>query len=273
MIPEALAFTAAAGGIWHSMRHAWWRSTVPLRHPRILMYHMIQRHRSGSPLNGLRVPPEMFEAQLRWLRDHGWTFRTVSELVNNWGAQPEKTVALTFDDGFRDNLEFALPLIEKYDAKATLYLVWDRNIDWAPNKKKHHDSGELLTEPKLNNEEVKQLVASGRFELGGHTLTHLNMAKSDRETKRRELSDSKRQIEAQFQTLVRSFAYPFGLYLPDDVELVRDAGYSSAVTVKSGIDTDSSPDMLQLRRVKIGGKESLRDFALRMRTGLRAWNK
>jgi peptidoglycan/xylan/chitin deacetylase (PgdA/CDA1 family) len=273
MIPEALALTAAAGGIWHSLRHAWWRGTVPLRHPRILMYHMIQQHRPGSPMNGLRVPPAMFESQLRWLRENGWTFLTMSELVDQWTQLPEKSVALTFDDGYRDNLELALPLIEKYDARATLYLVWDRTIDWAPKKKAHHNSGELLTEPKLTDEEGERLVASGRFELGGHTLTHLNMAKTETTLKRHELIESKRLIESRFQTPVQSFAYPFGIYLPEDVELVREAGYSSAVTVESGIDTASRPDMLQLRRVKVGGKESLRDFALRMRTGMRAWNK
>ena len=273
MISEAIALTAAAGGIWHSLRHAWWRKTVDYRHPRILMYHMIQWHRPGSALNGLRVPPEMFEAQLQWLRSHGWSFYTVSELIEQWNQLPEKSVALTFDDGYRDNLEHALPLLEKYDARATLYLVWDREIDWAPQKKAHHNSGELLTEPKLSDEDVAQLVRSGRFEIGGHTLTHLNMVKSDATTKRRELTDSKQRIESLFQTSVRSFAYPFGLYAPEDVELVREAGYTSAVTVESGIDTARAPDWLKLRRVKIGGRESLRDFALRMRTGLRAWNK
>ena len=99
------------------------------------------------------------------------------------------------------------------------------------------------------------------------------MVKSDATTKRRELTDSKQRIESLFQTSVRSFAYPFGLYAPEDVELVREAGYTSAVTVESGIDTARAPDWLKLRRVKIGGRESLRDFALRMRTGLRAWNK
>lgn len=273
MIPEALALTAAAGGIWHSMRHAWWRGTVSYRHPRILMYHMIQRHRPRSPLNGLRVPPEMFEAQLQWLRSNGWSFFTVTELIEQWDRAPEKSVALTFDDGYRDNLEHALPLIEKYDAKATLYLVWDRSIDWAPNKKAHHNSGELLTEPKLSDDEVARLVATGRFEIGGHTLTHINMAKSDAATKRRELTESKQRIESRFQTPVQSFAYPFGLYEAEDVDLVREAGFTSAVTVESGIDTTSTPDLLQLRRVKVGGRESLRDFALRMRTGMRAWNK
>ena len=54
---------------------------------------------------------------------------------------------------------------------------------------------------------------------------------------------------------------------------IDKSGYTSAVTVQSGIDTSPNPEPLQLKRVKIGGKESLRDFALRMRTGMRAWNK
>lgn len=273
MIPQTLAFAAATGGVLYSLRHAWWRATVNYRFPRILMYHMIQHHRAWSPLNGMRVPPEVFESQLNWLRDHGWHFLTVSELVENWGNVPEKSVAITFDDGYRDNLEYALPILKKCDARATLYLVWNRTIDWAPHKRKHRNSVELLSEPRLSDTEVEQLVASGRVEIGGHTLTHINMATTNADTKLIELRESKRLIEQRFQTPVRSFAYPFGLYQPSDVELVRSSGFTNAVTVRSGIDESDDPDQFQLKRIKIGGKETLLDFSLRMRTGWRAWNK
>ncbi len=272
---EAMAIGAAAGGVWYSSRFAWWRPSVAMRYPRILMYHMIQPPRPGSSYNGLRVPPMMFEAQLEWLASEGWNFRFASDLAEGWSAAAEKTVAITFDDGYRDNLTHALPLLEKYNARATLYLVADRfsDRDWSSQKKAHHNSGELRDAAKLTDEDVDTLLASGRFELGGHTVTHLNMATADRATKQRELTESRSQLEDRFQTRVRSFAYPFGLYADGDPDLVREMGYTSAVTTHSGIDTQLDPDRFQLRRIKVSGRESMREFRLRVRTGWRAWNK
>ena len=80
---------------------------------------------------------------------------------------------LTFDDGFRDNYLAAHPLLVKYGAKATLFLVVDRfDRDWSTAKKAHHDSGELLREEKLRDAELRKMLDSGLWELGAHTLTH-----------------------------------------------------------------------------------------------------
>ena len=123
MIPQALALTAAIGGAVYSLRHAWWRATVSYSFPRILMYHMVQHHRPGSPLNGLRVPPSVFESQLRWLRDRNWSFYTMSELISQWKHLPEKSVALTFDDGYADNLINAAPILERAGIRASFYVI------------------------------------------------------------------------------------------------------------------------------------------------------
>lgn len=54
---EWLALSAALAAGWFSNRYAWWRKPVDLRHPRVLMYHMVSPHRPGAKFNGLRVPP------------------------------------------------------------------------------------------------------------------------------------------------------------------------------------------------------------------------
>jgi peptidoglycan/xylan/chitin deacetylase (PgdA/CDA1 family) len=258
---------------WFSFRYAWWRPALPYRYPRILMYHMISEPRRGARFNGLRVSPRKFEAQLRWLRDEGWHSFTLSELLALGEDAPEKSVALTFDDGYADNLHNALPLLEQYDFRATLYLVVDRfDRDWSVNKKAHHDSGELGREARLSDAEVEQMLASGRVELASHTLTHPNLATTGVAEKQHELAESRRRLEARFGVDVKSFAYPFGIYGAEDVALVRAAGYTSAVTTIAGIDA-GRPDPLQLKRVKISGKDNLLAFRLRMRCGQRGLNK
>lgn len=261
--------------VWFSIRYAWWRPAVDYRQPRVLMYHMVSNHRKGAKFNGLRVRPERFESQLSWLKDNGWNFYTVSELWERWDSLPEKSVALTFDDGYADNIENALPLLKKYGAKATIYVVVDRHErDWSTNKKAHHDSGELARERKLTDDEVKLLVASGCVEIASHTMTHINMATTPAADKRKELIESRDQLESLSGAPVRSFAYPFGIYGSDDVALAAECGYETAVTTRDGIDLRSPrPDALQLKRIKVSGKDNHLAFVMRMRGGKRGWRK
>jgi peptidoglycan/xylan/chitin deacetylase (PgdA/CDA1 family) len=260
------------GLVWFSLRYAWWRPALDYRYPRILMYHMIATPRPGARFNGLRVSPQRFERQLRWLSAQGWRSFTMSELLARAGTLPEKAFAITLDDGYADNLLQALPLLKKYRCKATLYLVVDRfDRDWSTQRKKYHDEGELKGEAKLSDQQVRELLESGCVELGSHSMTHANFLCIESAAVRWELEESRRELEKRFAVSVSSFAYPFGLYRPEQVELVKQAGYSSAVTTREGIENADSWQPLELRRIKISGKDSWLAFLLRMRGGRRGW--
>ena len=268
MLALALAIMVLAG-FGFSYQFAWWRPTINYSVPRILMYHMVSRQKPKARFNKLRVDPAEFERQLRWLRDDGWKFVFLSEVER---SAPRKSVVLTFDDGYRDNLLLADPIIEKYGAKATLYLVVDRhNRDWSQSKKLHHSDGELMNEPKLLDEDVQRMLASGRWELGAHTISHANLGTLSEEDRTREIDGSKHALQEYFRTEVRSFAYPFGLFDRDDIMAVEKAGYSTAVTTNQGISQDIVQERLQLRRVKVSGHDGLLSFRLRMRTGKCRW--
>ena len=254
--------------VYLSTRYHWWAATVPYSVPRVLMYHMVREHVTGAQFNGLRVTPRLFEQQLQWLKANGWSFYTVDEMQRELPQLPEKSVALTFDDGYEDNFTEVLPLLEKYDAKATIYVVCDRhNRDWSVNKKKHHNTGELSREPKLSDTQIEALIVSGRIEIASHTNTHINFAKCSDELAAQEIRESKQHLEQRFQIAVRSFAYPFGIFGDRDVQLVQAAGYNNAVTTEQGC-TDFR-DPFRLARVKISGKEGMLSFKLRLRIGRR----
>ena len=252
-----------------SLKYAWWKPAVDWKRPRVLMYHMVREHIDGAKFNKLRVKPAEFDQQVAWMKAQGFHFVTMQELQDNWGQHPEKTVAITFDDGYLDNLENAYPILEKYQAKATIYVVVDRHDrDWSTYKKAHHNSGELAREPKLNDAQVQFLAQSGVVEIGSHTLTHANLDKLDDAACLAELVDSKQQLEQLTGTAVNSFAYPFGIYSQRDVALAKQAGYYNAVTTKEGID-DLNPDFMQLQRIKISGKDSMFAVKLRLKLGKR----
>tara|TARA_B100000768_G_scaffold179918_2_gene198673 strand:- start:228 stop:1034 length:807 start_codon:yes stop_codon:yes gene_type:complete len=250
-----------------SLKYCWWRPTVGLEHPRILMYHMISGSLSKQKHRGLRVSPEMFERQVAWLKASNWTFIKASELFTE-KAQGDKRVAITFDDGYEDNYSQALPILKKYDACATLYLVTDRHErDWSVNKNAKHNSGDLMREAKLSDKQVAEMLASGVFELGGHTLTHCHLPSVDMATKTFEINECKKVLNATFATQVTSFAYPFGHYSDEDIKLCQAADFNTAVTTDEGIDTQ--PNAFRLKRVKVSGKDNFFAFKTRIRIGFR----
>lgn len=258
-----------------SLRYAWWRPALDWRRPRVLMYHMVSAHVPGAKFNGLRVTPQAFERQLAWLQAQGFRFATMAELQSaGAGGLPAKTVAITFDDGYEDNYTQAFPLLKKYGAKATLYLVVDRHErDWSTYKKAHHTGGELMRERKLSDAQVREMLASGLVELGAHTLTHANLPTLDDAVRRSEVLGAKEALEQQFGVPVTSFAYPFGIFGESDVAAVRAAGYRNAVTTVDGIDAHPYADPLRIRRIKVSGKDNFLAFVLRLRSGKRGLNK
>jgi peptidoglycan/xylan/chitin deacetylase (PgdA/CDA1 family) len=255
-----LAGALLAAG-WASYRYPWWRKPVDYSHPRILTYHMITDPRQAGPIPSLAVKPETFERQIAYLRKAGWHFAKISELYS--GSVPAKTVAITFDDGYQDNLTHALPILLRYQAKATLYLIADRQRPLAAGGR---PDGQPLA-PLLSNDEVRKMLDSGAVELGAHTLTHPNLVSCEPAVRRHELSEGKRRLEQDFARPINAFAYPFGGLDSDLPELVAEAGFDSAATTRQGISRDLAADRLRLQRIRISGRDNLLNFRLRLRIG------
>ena len=255
--------------IYYSYRYAWWKRAVDYRYPRILMYHMIKQH-TGGKFKGLRVSPEMFERQVKYLVENGWHFFIMSELIKQRDRLPEKSVALTFDDGYEDNYTHALPILRKYGAKATVYIVVDRHgREWSSKRKAKNNSKELMNEPKLTDVQIEEMLASGLVEIGSHTMTHDNLTTLDTEGKQQEIIASKEIIEKRFGIVCDSFCYPFGLFDEEDRKWVEKAGYTNATTTQAGIEDITKADLYRLKRITVSGKDNFLAFRLKLKTGKR----
>lgn len=261
------AIVAGAAG-WFSLRYAWWRPPVAWRHARVLMYHMVRPHRPGTRFNKLRVPPRDFSRQVAWLKRHGFTFVFASQLFSG-EPLPERSVCLTFDDGYEDNLAAADPVLAQHGAVATLYLVADRQGGWSSKKKSHHKDDELQAEPKLTDDQVRTLLASGRWELGGHTRTHANLSALDESQARDEIASCREEFPRTFGVQAATFAYPFGIYQAEHTTMAREAGFLGALTTESGMARFPIADPMRVPRIKVSGNDNLLAFALRLRGGKR----
>ncbi|WP_437184935.1 polysaccharide deacetylase family protein [Planctomicrobium sp. SH668] len=269
MLIEAGIGMAALSGIgWFSSRYAWWRPAINWKFPRVLMYHMVSPHRPGTRFNKLRVKPEEFEQQVKWLKNNGFTFLFASELLQR-DALPERSVCLTFDDGYEDNLINADPVLERYQARATLFLVGDRSGGWSSKKKAHHADDELAREPKLSDDQVRVLLDTGRWELGGHTQTHANLNAVAEDQARDEIAAGNDTIVQSFQANPVTFAYPFGLWNDKHPELLQDLGVLGAFTTECGIAPTPYVSPMTIPRVKVSGDDGIWAFQLRMNAAKR----
>jgi len=186
---------------------------------------------------------------MAWLASH----QSVISLES--AAQGGAGVALTFDDGYRDNLINALPVLEHYGFPSTVFVVSGCLGATLP-REKEPDSGTLLSP-----EELREVAMRG-MTIGGHTRSHPRLATLSPERQAEEIAGCKSDLEAILDVPVRTFAYPYGSALDYDtesVEAVRRAGYELAFSKRYG-PVASSDAPFAFRRIWVDSTDSLKSF-------------
>jgi peptidoglycan/xylan/chitin deacetylase (PgdA/CDA1 family) len=228
----------------------------------ILMYHQI----SPQPSRAVRkyvVSVKAFAAQMNWLSRAGYVPISLDALIayrSGRGTLPLRPVVITFDDGFRDCAEHAVPILKAQNFTATFYLVAglvSKTSRW------------LLSErgiefPLLDWATARQLKSAG-FHCGSHTMSHARLADLSPALCREELLGSRQLLEDNLGHAVTHLAYPFGSFNDSVRAIVAETGYRSACSVQIGL-SPVDDDPLALRRVPICGQDSLLDFICRLRT-------
>ena len=247
---------------------AWWnRSRVAF-----LCYHGVTK--SPGPLRhdpkGLHVHYERFAKQLAYLQKH-YHVVSLDEYVAAADAQrklPEYSVVLTFDDGFRNFLTAAAPLLIEQKIPATVFLITDhtgsqngdrRSKEWTPEDDLRY----------LSWNEARELKDKYGFEFGSHTCSHSRLLTLSPIETERELLHSFKDLVANLKQKKPSLSYPKGEYSEILAADARKLGYACAVTTDRGIN-ESGHDRFTLGRTLIGDNDDEASFAVRV-SGLRWW--
>ena len=166
----------------------------------ILMYHRVGALPIRAPAitKALTVPSRTFAAQMRWLHASGFHAITQGQLL---GASllglplPRRPILITFDDGYRDVLWNAAPLLHRLRMPATMYVITDRVDGNDPSF--------------VTWSELRRLERLG-FDIGSHTVHHVDLTRDSPEAAAAELVVSKRTLEQRLGRAVPWFAYPLG---------------------------------------------------------------
>lgn len=197
----------------------------------IMFFHRVNDYDSDP----LTTPSKVFNEIMEIIsRD----YRPVSlqALIKRIGEKKPfepNTVVVTFDDGYKDNFLYAAPILERYDIPATFFITsgfidTDRVFPWDGETNVKH----LL----MTWDEVRELARMG-FEIGAHTINHVNLGTAPIETAEKELFGCKEKIEWEIGQEVKAFAFPFGgrdCIREETLDIVRKAGFSSCCSGYGG---------------------------------------
>jgi peptidoglycan/xylan/chitin deacetylase (PgdA/CDA1 family) len=208
----------------------------------ILMYHQIDVPPvRGTPLRGLIVAPHSFAWQMRMLRLLGYQGLSMHALEPYLaGDKQGKVVGITFDDGYQNNVQHALPVLRKHGFSATCYgvssMVGGTN-SW--------DEGKVAQKPLMTLQDWRTWRDAG-MDVGSHTRTHADLTDLPPELAREQITRSKKELEQALGCEVRHFCYPYGHHGPEHCAMVREAGYATATTVHRGrVHAGADPYTLQ----------------------------
>ena len=225
------------------------------------MYHNIAVAPQGVRLRGLYVSPRRFARQMALL--HWWGYRGLSmsaALPYLRGEREGKVAVITLDDGYRDNLEYAMPVLQRHGFTATCYVV-----SAAIGTDNHWDAQQLGThKPLMDMNELCRWRDAG-MEVGAHSRHHPHLPDWSESELDVEVAGSRRELEGLLAVPVTQFCYPYGAAGPREREAARRAGFAAAVTVRRGR-AQPGEDLFGLPRVMVGGHHAPHVFPLQLLT-------
>ncbi len=212
-------------------------------------------------MRGMVVAPDAFARQMRLLRTFGYRGLAMHDLLPYLtGEKTGKVVGITFDDGYRNNLDNALPILTRHGFSATCYAVshalggantWDRSLG-VPSK------------PLMTAEDFRVWLAAG-MEVGAHSRDHADLTHCTPESASDQIAGCRQDLEDALGTAVRHFCYPYGRFTADHAALVEAAGYDTATTVQRGR-TRADDSFFALPRVLVAQSTTLAHLLLKLKT-------
>jgi peptidoglycan/xylan/chitin deacetylase (PgdA/CDA1 family) len=205
--------------------------------------------------------PEAFEFQMKELRRHEYRFVSLGQLVDEieaTGKERLDSVAVTFDDGWIDNYQFAVPLLKRLGIPATFFVTTT-----------HLGEGQQGPS-RMNRAQLRELAAQG-LTIGSHTRTHPDLTRITEAAAREEIAGSKADLQTALGVVVDFLAYPGGAFNSRVAELAREAGYRAACSVLGPKRNDSNSLYWLYRDLLSPGLNTLGDYYRLSRIARRAF--
>lgn len=237
-------------------------SWVNRKHVPILCYHSVidsEQHLTSDP-HKQHIPLRLFLQHLDYLQKHHHVL-SLNEFQlarRESRALPDRSVVLTFDDGFQDFATVVAPHLMRRNVPATVFVITDRAYGNLP------PNGESF----LTWEEIRELAKSG-LDIGSHTCAHRHLPDLSLPEVMRELSESQAAVRIHTQQTQVALSYPFGQTSEQISKMASSAGYSCAIAADCG-PNPKNVNLYVLSRTVIASDDDVPTFAARV-SGLTWW--
>jgi peptidoglycan/xylan/chitin deacetylase (PgdA/CDA1 family) len=209
----------------------------------IILYHWID----VSPINSqYYVPPEKFDEEMKLLHDWGYTTITTELLIKaiTEGADlPPRPIVISFDDGHLNNYTNAFPIMKKYGFTGVLYII----------------ANYMGTDKYMNADQIKEMASAG-WEVGSHSVSHMDLTSLEPYRQRLEVVESRTLLEKALGVPVLTIAYPFGISDSGVIDYAQFAGYIGGMSLGFTYDQGVS-NLYTLQRRDIKGTYDVKQFA------------
>lgn len=214
----------------------------------ILIYHRV----NDTDDNPATLKVADFDAQMKYLVDNGYSVISPDDLLDAWEggkSLPAKPVVLTFDDGHKDIYQNVFPILQKYNMRATVFVVTDH----------------MGTQDYLTWDEARALQSGGFIDIESHTMTYKNLATLHGDKLWNEIYGSKQAIEWSLKKPAKFIAYPQGKYSVEAEDTSKEVHYRAGFIEDYGL-AKSEPNRFILTRIPVVGSNShtLLRFKLRL---------
>jgi peptidoglycan/xylan/chitin deacetylase (PgdA/CDA1 family) len=227
----------------------------------ILMYHQVGEFAPMAAHRSTYCDHRRFAAQMAWLYRLRYTVLRLDEALAGLRGErplPPRAVVLTFDDGYENFYEYALPVLARFGFPAIVYALADR----LGQPSAWFAADGRATPPLMSGARLRELRRLG-IDIGSHGLTHQRLAQIDRDTAGIEIAHSKDRLQQLLGEPVDHFCYPYGSYDDAVVDMTGSAGYRSAVTCDRA-SAFAGVDALRLPRKAISFGDSLAGYAWKL---------
>ena len=210
----------------------------------ILMYHSLDKDRIEIYA---AVDPVVFRQQMESIKAGGYKVVPLFQycrLLKSGNSIPRNLVIITFDDGYKDNLE-AVEILKEFGYPATIFIIVEK-----VGKKGY-----------LSEEDIVSILSDTEVDIGSHTLTHAYLPDQEKARVKREIFQSKKQLEEHFSQNIETISYPIGGFTKEVLKEVESANYLCACATNRGF--SKKLNRFALRRIKVTNRD----------LGFRLWSK
>ncbi|MPM30047.1 hypothetical protein SDC9_76589 [bioreactor metagenome] len=207
----------------------------------ILMYHNI----TDGKEDYMSVHKDKFKEQMQFIKDNGYNVISLDELYSYYTEGTpisDKSIIITFDDGYWNNYMYAYPVLKEFGFKATLFMI----------------TSMIDQKLYLNKDRIREMDANG-FSIQSHTVNHLELNKMSYEEQLYELNQSKKTLEDLLGREVKYISFPYGQFNKETIMITRKLNYKLAMgTVREKAIRKNG--LYNLNRIAVFGNTDIKQF-------------